>query len=71
MRRIGDVSNCDIAWFVVGYDESAGSARLVADSVHLTTLEQAVEGLTAGVPVSLEVFEERIRSKLARLKPGA
>ncbi len=68
MKRIDDVSNCDIAWFVVGYDESGGSAKLVADSVHLTTLEQAVEGLTAGVPVSLEAFEERIRGKLLRLR---
>ncbi|MCL6431462.1 MAG: hypothetical protein K6V36_11490 [Anaerolineae bacterium] len=67
MRGVEDVSNCDIAWFVVGYDESGGSPRLVPDRVHLTTLEQAVEGLTAGVPLSLEAFEERIRAKLARL----
>jgi hypothetical protein len=60
---------CDIAWFVVGYDEAQGSARLTPKEAHFTTLEQAVEGLTAGIPVSLEVFEERIRRKLARLSP--
>jgi len=67
MRGVEDVSNCDIAWFVLAYDESGDSPRLVPDRVHLTTLEQAVEGLTAGVPLSLEAFEERIRAKLARL----
>ncbi len=60
------MSNCDIAWFVVGYDEDGARAKLVPTDVHLTTLEQAVEGLTAGVPVSLESFEERIRAKLAK-----
>jgi len=33
--------------------------------VYLTTLESAVIGLTNGVPVSQEVFERRIRLKLA------
>lgn len=67
MSRVDHVSNCDIAWFVVEYDESSTGAKLVPHEVHLTTLEQAVEGLTAGVPVSLDIFEKRIRSKLARL----
>ena len=68
MGGIKDVSNCDIAWFVVGYDETGSQPRLVADTVSLTTLEQAVEGITAGTPVSLEVFEERIRRKVEALK---
>ncbi|HOG47107.1 MAG TPA: NotI family restriction endonuclease [Anaerolineae bacterium] len=66
MAEVSHVSNCDIAWFVVRYDENAG---LVPDKVFLTTLEQAVEGITAGAPVSLEVLEERIRAKLAQLSP--
>ena len=69
MEDVRHVSNCDIAWFVVKYDESANNAKLVAEAVHLTTLERAVEGLTAGVPVSLELFEERIRAKLVRANP--
>lgn len=64
METVSDVSNCDIAWFVVRYDEDG--ARLRPDSIHLTTLERSVEGLTAGVPVSLREFEERIKAKLAR-----
>jgi len=66
MESVQDVSNADIAWLVVGYDESAGEARLKLTRIHLTTLERAVEGLTAGYPVSLETFEARIREKLAR-----
>lgn len=66
MVRVSHVSNCDIAWFIVRYDEQDG-ATLAADEVFFTTLEQAVEGITAGVPVSLEEFEQRIRGKLARL----
>lgn len=69
MDDVADVSNCDIAWFVVRYDESKGEATLVPDFVSLTTLERAVEGLTGGHPVRLEVFEARIREKLAEKYP--
>jgi hypothetical protein len=64
MEEVDDISNCDIVWLVVRYEEQAGRAALRQDSVHLTTLEHAVEGLTAGRPVSLATFEARIRAKL-------
>ena len=64
MEQVDDVSSCDIAWFVVGYDVGATEAALAKRSVRLTTLERAVEGLTAGRPVSLTAFEDRIRQKL-------
>ena len=68
MRTVPDISNCDVAWFVVKYEETeSGRFRLVPDKVHLTTLEASVEGLTAGVPVSRDTFEQRIRSKLQGL----
>lgn len=70
MEKVNDVSNCDIAWFVVRYDEGAGGACLRPDFVHFTTLERAVEGLTAGNPVSLPIFEDRIRTKLERISSG-
>ena len=67
MRTVPHISNCDVAWFVVKYEETAnGRYRLVPDGVQFTTLEDSVEGLTAGVPVSLEVFEKRIMAKLER-----
>lgn len=65
MDDVKDVSNCDVAWFVIRYDESGGEAVLTPDFVQLTTLERAVEGLTGGRPVSLETFEARILEKLA------
>ena len=68
MRTVPHISNCDVAWFVVRYEETGGRRyRLVPDGVQFTTLEDSVEGLTAGVPVSLEVFEKRIMAKLERL----
>ncbi|HXP86474.1 MAG TPA: NotI family restriction endonuclease [Bryobacteraceae bacterium] len=64
MDEVKDVSNCDIAWFVVRFHEAGGNAVLEPSFVRLTTLERAVEGLTGGNPVSLETFEARIRAKL-------
>lgn len=67
MRSVPHISNCDVAWFVVKFEEVDGAYRLARDTVQYTTLEDSVEGLTAGVPVSLEVFEQRILEKLQRL----
>jgi hypothetical protein len=64
MDEVRDVPSCDIAWFVVKYAENGGDAVLTRDFARLTTLERAVEGLTGGDPVTLEVFEARIRDKL-------
>jgi hypothetical protein len=71
MDSVSDISNCDIAWFIVDFAErSDGRAQLTRGDVHLTTLERAVEGLTAGIPVSKDEFERRILAKLARLPTG-
>lgn len=65
MDNVDDISNSDIAWFIVRFDESNGKqAKLVRDEVRFTTLERAVEGLTGGTPVALEEFEKRIQEKL-------
>ena len=68
MEEVGDLSSGDIAWFTVDFEEDQASGRfkLVRDSVHVTTLERATEGLTGGSPVTLTEFEEGIRSKLAQ-----
>jgi hypothetical protein len=66
MDRVADISNADIAWFILGF-ENAGhgeTKRLIRDEVRFTTLERSVEGLTGGKPVPLSVFESRIKSKL-------
>ena len=64
MERVAHISNSDIAWFVMRYDEAKREAKLKPGFVHFTTLEHAVVGLTAGRPVTLEIFEDRIREKL-------
>jgi len=66
MDRVEDISNADIAWFIVGFENDAdgGPKRLIRDEVRFTTLERSVEGLTGGKPVPLKVFESRIRNKL-------
>ena len=67
MEEVGDLSSGDIAWFIVDFEEDHASRRfkLVRDSIHVTTLERATEGLTGGSPVTLNEFEDGIRSKLA------
>jgi hypothetical protein len=65
MTEVNHGSNCDIAWFVVDFiPVQGGKFQLVRDQLHLTTLDRAVEGLTGGIPTSLEAFESTIREKL-------
>jgi hypothetical protein len=65
MREVRDLSNAEIAWFVVAFAESEQRRfSLQRDSVHFTTLSHAVEGLTGGIPLSLEKFEREIRVRM-------
>lgn len=67
MQRTSHISNADIVWFVVEYERpTRGRHRLKPHEAVFTTLEHAVEGLTGGIPVSLEQFEHAIREKLER-----
>lgn len=65
IREVRDLSNAEIAWFVVSFSGSReGRFSLQRDSVHFTTLNHAVEGLTGGIPLSLERFESEIRVRM-------
>lgn len=64
MNTVDEVSNCDVAWFIVNYDESKEPAALTLGEPEKQTLERAVEGLTGGFPVTLEDFESKIREKI-------
>lgn len=67
MRKVQHLSSADIVWFVVTFEgPTDGHYQLARHQVVFTTLEDAVEGLTGGTPVSLEQFENSIREKLAR-----
>jgi hypothetical protein len=65
MDNVSDISNADIAWFIVRFEEVDGGlrTRIVRDEVRYTTLERSVEGLTGGKPVPLTIFESRINTK--------
>ncbi len=66
MDNVADISNADIAWFIVRFEEVDGGkqTRIVRDEVRYTTLERSVEGLTGGKPVPLPTFESRITEKI-------
>ena len=66
MDNVADISNADIAWFIVRFEDVEGEARarLVRHDVRYTTLERSVEGLTGGKPVAMPVFESRIKEKV-------
>lgn len=71
MDNVQHISNADIAWFTVGFQEVENSAqmRLVPKEVRYTTLERTVEGLTGGKAVALPIFEARITSKIKNPQP--
>lgn len=66
MDNVSEISNADIAWFIVRFAEVEGERRskMVLDEVRYTTLERSVEGLTGGKPVPKNEFERRINGKL-------
>lgn len=67
MQCTSHISNADIVWFVVDYGgPTEGHYKLEPHETVFTTLEHAVEGLTGGIPVSLEHFENAILKKLER-----
>lgn len=72
MDNVPHISNADIAWFVVKFEEVPGSnrMRIVRDEVRYTSLERSVEGLTGGKPVALPDFEKRISEKLVHPAPA-
>lgn len=63
-----DLSLGDIVWMIVRFEEvpGEGRSRLVRDAVYCTTLEQAVDGLTGGKPLTQAQFETRIKAKIQR-----
>ena len=66
MRTVDHVSNADIVWYLVDFPRPQHGAHreLVVVEKRYTTLESAIEGLTGGVPVSLDEFEGRIEEKI-------
>lgn len=66
MDHVSDVSNADIVWVIVDFDEDMtnAAATMRLSDLRFTTLERAVEGLTAGFPTTKAEFEAKITAKL-------
>ena len=61
------ISNADIVWCIVRFDDTASPATMSIANPAFQTLEHAVEGLTGGYPVSLPTFETRLLAKVNEL----
>lgn len=68
MRGVKHISNSDIVWFVVDYDPKTGAIKL--SDVMQTTLEDSMEGLTAGIALAREQFEAKLQEILTSEKPA-
>lgn len=73
MEEADHVSNSDIVWVVARFDDSLGVplAPLSVARTVCTTLESAVQGLTAGQPSNLPEFEDKLSAKVAVTFPPA
>lgn len=69
MDRVSDISNSDVVWFIVSFQEQAGEIRITRGEVVYTTLESSRDALIAGRPPTQAKFEEKIRARL-RQAPG-
>lgn len=69
MNRVDDISNADIAWFVVRFGRKGPVAELERADLVLTTLEDSITGLTAATPLALGDFEERLVAKAKQTHP--
>lgn len=63
---VSDLSNADIAWCLVDYDETTDPHTVKIERTAFHTLERAVEGLTGGFPVTLREFEAKMAEKIAK-----
>ena len=70
LERQKHLSNAEIVWFVVGYEQVADSWKLVRREAVFSMLEASVKSLTGGVPLPRERFEQQLRRKLAEASPS-
>jgi hypothetical protein len=70
LKTVKHVSNAEIVWFVVGFDPKPGGWTLVPRTVVYSKLEDSVDALTGGVPLSQDKFEDQLREKLRKIVPS-
>jgi hypothetical protein len=66
MDHVEDISNADIMWLVLEFFDrpNAHGRRIGVREKRYTTLERAVDGLTAGQPATLREFEKNLFKKI-------
>ena len=67
LHPVEELSNSEIVWLVVGYEETGSGWKLCRKQVVLTTLESSVKALTGGIPLSREAFEEQLKAQPPQL----
>jgi hypothetical protein len=68
IQEMKHLSNADLAWFVVRYEQEGNRFRLRPSKCIFSKLDSTIKALTGGTPLPQEVFESQIRTKLASLR---
>lgn len=63
------LSNAEIVWFVVSYQQTGQGWKMVPGRAVYTKLEASVKALTGGVPLPREQFEKQLLKKLRVIQP--
>jgi hypothetical protein len=72
MKSANDLSNSDLAWFVVRYEEGPqGFVLKPKGEAFITTLKEAGEALVAATPVPRQKFEATIQTKLQKAQANS
>jgi hypothetical protein len=69
LERERHLSNAEIAWFVVRYEQGPSGWKLTPHEAVFTKLDSSVKALTGGVPLPKEEFENQLWRKLRLLYP--
>jgi hypothetical protein len=70
LKTVKHVSNAEIIWYIVGFDRKPGGWTLAPRTIVYTKLEDSVDALTGGVPLSQDKFEAQLRDKLRKVAPS-
>jgi hypothetical protein len=67
MKPAGDITNSELVWFVVRFEETADGFKLKPKGEPvMVTLKEAMDALVAAVPLPRPKFEEMIRERLKK-----
>ena len=66
MDDVKDISNCDIAWFVIRYEESGGEALLTLTKYVLQLWNERWKGLQAATQLVLKCLKPESGKSLLR-----